>query len=777
MTKQLYTWCHGLGIDNDTYYDMNEGVSKLFKIQSLNLYHYTDSDFVTTLETFGLLLDQLSDFVEFKVFVKQRYEQGDYGDVTFQSSYDVASKIHREAEEHAKKCMLNKDIFLLISVSKKQKKGIKFFDVNLNKDSINESYATLIQSIEVIQTTLNQLNITLSPQDDKAIFNFFFQLLNGDNYAHSYNVNHVCQQQLLPHAMDVQADYLKHQDGYTKTLSLHSHTDQIDTWFSIHNLMGCLHSIDYYVSFRKGDLEKQQKTIQLKKQLNSLLSRLGASDIGVKKSTHQEVYFDDILTELSQSNQPLIDISMGFIVRDSNIESLTKKSQLLRHYLTDKSALTISENQFCHLENLVSFLPNQTQFNTHKTAQFSEKASMFLPLGGTWEGFDGDITFQTNRETRLGFSFMDHKAPAGHTLVVGGTGGGKSFFVSWVLTKLLVSRDNFNLSIIDMGGSYRKLCQIFSGNYIEVRISDEFAIQLFPKKEVIFTNNKIDPDQLMFISQYIKLLIADDAKSSFSKLEEHVINQTILQTYDQYDVPLLKDFVEALSVISADEQTQKITKQFEQSLRLYTNPNEPLSCLFNNKSAMDLSNPFMVFDITHLKDNPQIASLYLQVISNTLRLRMFDHDKTGKSQIVVRDEVWSLFDNPHTCKLISEEYRTARKYKTILFSISQLVSDYTSKHTDSVLKNSYTKIILENKEPLSELKKLGLNDKEASLASSVKRYGTSHSHVYMKYSDIGSEILKIEPTKIEYDICARDPLYKSGIIEISSEVEKEVAYA
>ena len=51
MTKQLYTWCHGLGIDNDTYYDMNEGVSKLFKIQSLNLYHYTDSDFVTTLET------------------------------------------------------------------------------------------------------------------------------------------------------------------------------------------------------------------------------------------------------------------------------------------------------------------------------------------------------------------------------------------------------------------------------------------------------------------------------------------------------------------------------------------------------------------------------------------------------------------------------------------------------------------------------------------------------------------------------------------------------
>tara|TARA_B100001175_G_C19432482_1_gene601882 strand:- start:1082 stop:1225 length:144 start_codon:yes stop_codon:yes gene_type:complete len=47
----------------------------------------------------------------------------------------------------------------------------------------------------------------------------------------------------------------------------------------------------------------------------------------------------------------------------------------------------------------------------------------------------------------------------------------------------------------------------------------------------------------------------------------------------------------------------------------------------------------------------------------------------------------------------------------------------------------------------------------------------------MKYSDIGSEILKIEPTKIEYDICARDPLYKSGIIEISSEVEKEVAYA
>ena len=767
MSKQLVTWCHGLGIDDSTYYDMNEGVSKLYKIQSLNLYHYTNSEFSNVLNSLTLLLDQLPESLELKVIVKQRYNHGFYTNSISDSSSAIITKIHYEAQKNATRKTLTKDIFLLVTASKMQKKGIAFFNLTLDKDSINDSYTTLIQAIEVIQTTLNPLNIRLLQQDDKAIFNFFYQLLNGDSFPPVYDAYHFCQNQLLPYPIDVQAEYLKEHDGYTKTLSLHSHTDQIDTWFSIQNLMGYFHGVDYYVSFRKGNLEKQQKTIQLKKQLNALLSRVGASDIGTKNSVYQEQCFDDMLTDLSQSKMPLIDISMGIILRDVSLDNLIKKAHQLRHYFFDKTALIISENQWCHLENLISFLPNQTQFNPHKTAQYSKKASLFFPLGGTWQGFDGDITFQTHRETRLGFSFIDHKAPAGHTLVVGGTGGGKSFFVSWILTQLLANRDNFYLSIIDMGGSYRKLCQMFSGDYIEVRISEQFAVQLFPPKKSIFTNTTIDPDQLMFISQYIKLLIVDDAKHSFSKLEDHVINQAIIKAYDYADIPLLQDFVDALLKIS-DDETEKITTHFEQSLRLYTKPTEPLSCLFNTKSAIDLSNPLIVFDITHLKDNPQIASLYLQVISNTLRLRMFDHDKTGKSQIVVRDEVWSLFDNPHTCKLISEEYRTARKYKTVLFSISQLVSDYTSEHTDSVLKNSYTKIILENKESLSELKKLGLTEKEASLASAVKRYGTSYSHVYMKYSDIGSEILKIEPTSIEYDICSRDPLYQPDKKELAN---------
>jgi len=38
----------------------------------------------------------------------------------------------------------------------------------------------------------------------------------------------------------------------------------------------------------------------------------------------------------------------------------------------------------------------------------------------------------------------------------------------------------------------------------------------------------------------------------------------------------------------------------------------------------------------------------------------------------------------------------------------------------------------------------------------------------MKYSDIGSEILKIEPTSIEYDICSRDPLYQPDKKELAN---------
>ena len=65
----------------------------------------------------------------------------------------------------------------------------------------------------------------------------------------------------------------------------------------------------------------------------------------------------------------------------------------------------------------------------------------------------------------------------GHTLMLGATGGGKSFTVNFLLVQAL--QYNPRVLILDLGGSYRALTQFLGGGYLEVS-PEKDAIPLRP---------------------------------------------------------------------------------------------------------------------------------------------------------------------------------------------------------------------------------------------------------------------------------------------------------
>ena len=200
---------------------------------------------------------------------------------------------------------------------------------------------------------------------------------------------------------------------------------------------------------------------------------------------------------------------------------------------------------------------------------------------------------------------------------------------------------------------------------------------------------------------------------------------------------------------------------------------------------MDLNNRFIVFDRTALSDHPRLQSIYYFLINYSVQRRMKQGLKAGLNQYVVNEEISDLLIDEQSASLLSENYRTARKYGTIHFSVTQMISDFTqNNYTKAILANSYIKFILHLDSEYELLSVLGLNDNEIDSVKNLKTIPKKYSEIFVKYGMNTSFVLKIEPSKLDYEICATDKqsytryheYYDRGAVQLFDKI-KDYAHA
>ena len=96
----------------------------------------------------------------------------------------------------------------------------------------------------------------------------------------------------------------------------------------------------------------------------------------------------------------------------------------------------------------------------------SWNATQYMPLLSDWSGVGRGILLPTMREQ---FACIDPFSDAFGTnynmAVTGTSGGGKSFFIQMLMLNVLFNGGD--IFIIDVGGSYSKLCETLGGTYLE----------------------------------------------------------------------------------------------------------------------------------------------------------------------------------------------------------------------------------------------------------------------------------------------------------------------
>jgi type IV secretory pathway VirB4 component len=273
-----------------------------------------------------------------------------------------------------------------------------------------------------------------------------------------------------------------------------------------------------------------------------------------------------------------------------------------------------------------------------------------------------------------------------NSVILGKSGGGKSFFVKLESLRLLMI--GVDMIIIDPENEYKKLAETVGGEFVEFSLSSPYKINPFdlPKED-------IEPDELsnkiLDLHSLMRVIMGD-----LTPAQDALLDKALVLTYQQKGIiqdpqtfnqepPLLEDLYKTLLGMDTNEAK-------ELAVRLEKFVSGSAAGIFNQQSNFDIKNPFTVFGIRDLEENLRPVAMYivLDYIWNRVR-------REKKKRILVVDEAWYLIKHKDSGNYLYSFAKRARKYQLGLTTITQDVEDFLStEEGKAIITNSSLQIIL-----------------------------------------------------------------------------------
>jgi conjugal transfer ATP-binding protein TraC len=320
--------------------------------------------------------------------------------------------------------------------------------------------------------------------------------------------------------------------------------------------------------------------------------------------------------------------------------------------------------------------------------------------------------------------------------------------------------ENPKVFIVDIGGSYKKICENFEGQYIPLGVEVEFSINPFdlPKGETVPSSQKIK-----FILSMVEIMTREEGESRLGRLERAEIEAAIQQTYETSSTPRLSDLKERL-LAHGDPEIRRFGK--------ILNPwcgDTPFGKFIDRETTIELKRSIVCFDLKGLESVPDLQSVFLFILTDFV-WREVQLDRT-QMKFLILDECWKLLENDASAAFIAEVFRTFRKYMASAVAISQNIDDFAkSKVATAILPNASIKWILKQKgADQNRLKEvLSLNDNEVGLIASIHQERGMYSEAFLMSEDQRALVV-IDSSPLEYWLATTDPRDIAKIESLRSE--------
>ncbi|MXV50425.1 TraG family conjugative transposon ATPase [Pedobacter sp. HMF7647] len=414
---------------------------------------------------------------------------------------------------------------------------------------------------------------------------------------------------------------------------------------------------------------------------------------------------------------------------------------------------------------------NEADFPMNDTFDtFAEQACCFLNLESSYRSSVsafgirlGDrlsgkpvLVDLSDEPMRLGYTTNRNK------FILGPSGSGKSFFTNHMVRSYY--QQGSHVLLVDVGHSYRGLCELAGGYYFTYSEADPVRFNPFYLAE----GDVLDTEKRESIKTLLLALWKKDDESF--RRSEYVALSAALTLYYEFlsgrpDIfPCFNTFYEFLmaeySQVLADGKVKE--KDFDIGNFLYVlNPfyrGGEFDYLLNARENLDLLHKrLIVFELDAIKDHPILFPAVTLIIMEVFIAKM--RKLPGVRKMILIEECWKAIAREGMAEYIRYLFKTVRKFFGEAVVVTQEVEDVISSPVvkQAIISNSDCKILLDQRKyqnKFSQIQELlGLTDKEKAQILSMNRAndpGRRYKEVFISLGGQLSKVYRTEVSEEEY---------------------------
>lgn len=341
----------------------------------------------------------------------------------------------------------------------------------------------------------------------------------------------------------------------------------------------------------------------------------------------------------------------------------------------------------------------------------SQTCTNIAPFVGEWKGYPSSLMLMVGRRGQLAYLDPFANTKGNYNVACCATSGsGKSFVTQEFITNTL--RKGGRAFVIDAGHSYRNICKLLGGTYIDF---GDYKVQLcmnpftnIKDEYIIINGEKTDKSHFDEQLPLLKQLILQMATGStpLSKKEETYIERAIVKAWNtKKNESTINDVIEFLKIDDLEEKESEKGTAKDLAISLYPYSNEGMYGKYvNGKSNIDFSNNFVVLDLDALNKMKDLQVVTLLMLMMQITQIMYLSGDKKRRKLCIIDEAWRLMKSgengksTHAAESIEEGYRVARKHGGAFMTLTQKISDYYQSETSkAALMNADFTIYLRQK--------------------------------------------------------------------------------
>lgn len=318
-------------------------------------------------------------------------------------------------------------------------------------------------------------------------------------------------------------------------------------------------------------------------------------------------------------------------------------------------------------------------------------------------------------------------------------------------------------------GSYERMAKIARGEFVAVGPDmpcfNPFAMRMPPDE---LGDSRTDSDGVPLFAYihtlaFLKALLVDETRPAIDKATEAVLFEVLKNLMrarpDPDDPPFMDRFLKELHAASL--RNDRARDCFE-ALRLY-GPGTPFGDFLSRKDRrFNSRSPFVIFDLSRLKEFGRDAGAMLVLVVNWIETEMQRSTHREARKLIVADELHDYVRGPMGETMVRFA-KTLRKRNGTLVYISQDLADLTSWTAgQALISNTGTKIILGLEDRVDTYREqYKLTEADCDLIDSLGGRGgggevTATRAAFVKCGNKRTRLtLPLEP--VEYYITTSDP--------------------